>query len=157
MTLDRNLLLEMLRDSLPLEGTLFAVDLTVSDSIRPKVTVTLDGEQGLGIDECAQVSRRLARRIEEHYGDELSYTLEVTSPGADQPLRDPRQYVRHVGRTLHVKLKDGTEKTGKLESILPEGIELAEILKEKHKEKILPAITVPFQDITEAVVVISFK
>ena len=95
--------------------------------------------------------------LEEHYGDELSYTLEVTSPGADQPLRDPRQYVRHVGRTLHVKLKDGTEKTGKLESILPEGIELAEILKEKHKEKILPAITVPFQDITEAVVVISFK
>ncbi|MBT2556186.1 ribosome maturation factor [Hymenobacter sp. ISL-91] len=159
MSLDRNLLLEMLRDSLPLEGTLFAVDLTVSDSVRPKVTVTLDGEQGLGIDECAQVSRRLARRIEEHYGDELSYTLEVTSPGADQPLRDPRQYVRHVGRTLHLKLQDGTEKTGKLEAISPEGgsIELAEILKEKHKEKMLPAVTVPFQDITEAVVVISFK
>lgn len=160
MTLDRNLLLEMLRDSLPIDGNLFAVDLTVSDSVRPKVTVTLDGEQGLGIDECAQVSRRLARRIEEHYGEEMSYTLEVTSPGADQPLRDPRQYARHVGRTLHLKLQDGTEKTGKFEALLPEGagIELAEIIKkEKHKEKTLPAITVPFADITEAVVVISFK
>ncbi|WP_019946290.1 ribosome maturation factor RimP [Hymenobacter aerophilus] len=159
MTLDRNLLLEMLRDSLPTDGNLFAVDLTVSDSVRPKVTVTLDGEEGLGIDECAQVSRRLARRIEEHYGDELSYTLEVTSPGADQPLRDPRQYVRHVGRTLHLKLQNGSEITGKFESLLPEGagIELAEIVKEKHKEKTLPAITVPFRDIAEATVVISFK
>ncbi|OWP65176.1 ribosome maturation factor [Hymenobacter amundsenii] len=147
----------MLQSSLPIDGDLFVVDLAVSDSVRPKVTVTLDGEQGLGIDECAQISRRLARRIEEHYGDELSYTLEVTSPGADQPLRDARQYTRHVGRTLSLKLQDGTEKTGKLESILPESIELAEIVKEKHKEKILPAITVPFQDIAEARVVISFK
>jgi ribosome maturation factor RimP len=105
------------------------------------------------------VSRRLARRIEEHYGEEMSYTLEVTSPGADQPLRDARQYARHVGRTLHLKLQDGSEKTGKLETILPdgEGIELAEIIKEKHKQKTLPVVVVPFQDIAEAVVVISFK
>ena len=157
MTLDRNLLLEMLRDSLPTEGDLFVVDLAVSDSVRPKVTVTLDGEQGLGIDECAQVSRRLARRVEEHYGDELSYTLEVTSPGADQPLRDPRQYVRHVGRSLSLKLTDGTEKTGKLEAVEAEGIQLAETVKEKHKTKTLPTAPVAFHDIAEARVVISFK
>ncbi len=157
MTLDRNLLSEMLQGSLPIDGDLFVVDLAVSDSVRPKVTVTLDGEQGLGIDECAQISRRLARRIEEHYGDELSYTLEVTSPGADQPLRDARQYARHVGRTLSLKLQDGTEKTGLLESLSPEGVQLAEIIKEKHKQKTLPAVAVSFQDIAEARVVISFK
>ncbi|RIY08928.1 ribosome maturation factor [Hymenobacter rubripertinctus] len=147
----------MLQDSLPLEGSLFVVDLAVSDSIRPKVTVTLDGEQGLGIDECAQVSRRLARRVEEHYGDELSYTLEVTSPGADQPLTNPRQYSRHVGRTLSLKLSDGTEKTGVLEAVEAEGLQVAETIKDKHKTKTLPTAYLAFADIAEARVVISFK
>jgi ribosome maturation factor RimP len=157
MQLDQAQLSEMLRDSLPTDGSLFVVSLTVSDAIRPKVTVTLDGEQGFGIDECAQVSRRFARRIEEAYGEEASYTLEVTSPGADQPLRDPRQYTRHVGRSLSLKLTDGTEKTGTLEAVEAEGIQLAEVVKEKTKKKTLPAALVPFQDIQEARVVISFK
>lgn len=136
----------------------FVVGLAISDSaVRPKVTAILDGEQGLGIDECARVSRRLAKRIEEAYGEEVSYTLEVTSPGADQPLIDPRQYVRHVGRTLSLKLNDGTEKTGLLEAAEAEGIQLAEEVKEKTKKKILPAAFVAFGDIQEARVVISFK
>lgn len=157
MKLDRARLAELLQDSLPTDGSLFVVDLTVSDAIRPKVTVTLDGEQGVGIDECAQVSRRLARRVDEEYGEDASYTLEVTSPGADQPLRDPRQYTRHVGRSLSLKLTDGTEKTGALEAIEAEGIQLAEEVKEKNKKKTLPAALVPFTSIQEAKVVISFK
>ncbi|MBX0291345.1 ribosome maturation factor [Hymenobacter sp. HSC-4F20] len=157
MKLDRARLSELLQDSLPTDGSLFVVDLTVSDAVRPKVTVTLDGEQGVGIDECAQVSRRLARRVDEEYGEDASYTLEVTSPGADQPLRDPRQYTRHVGRSLALKLTDGTEKTGALEAVEAEGIQLAEVVKEKSKKKTLPAALVPFASIQEAKVVISFK
>ncbi|UYZ62756.1 ribosome maturation factor RimP [Hymenobacter weizhouensis] len=157
MKLDRARLLDLLQDSLPTDGSLFVVDLTVSDAIRPKVTVTLDGEQGVGIDECASVSRRLARRVDEAYGEDASYTLEVTSPGADQPLRDPRQYTRHAGRTLSLKMADGTEKTGTLEATEATGIQLAEIVKEKNKKKTLPLAFVAFDDIKEAKVVISFK
>lgn len=157
MKLDQAHLSELLRDSLPTDESLFVVSLTVSDAIRPKVTVTLDGEQGVGIDECAQVSRRLARRIDEQYGEDASYTLEVTSPGADQPLRDPRQYTRHIGRSLDLKLTDGTEKTGTLEAVEAEGVQLAEVVKEKSKKKTLPTALVSFQDIQEARVVISFK
>ncbi|WP_262383891.1 ribosome maturation factor RimP [Hymenobacter lutimineralis] len=156
MKFDRAQIAEMLQDSLP-GPELFIVGLTVSDAVRPKVTAILDGEQGLGIDECALVSRRLARRIEEAYGEEASYTLEVTSPGADQPLTDPRQYVRHVGRTLSLKLADGTEKTGTLEAVEAGGIQLAETVKEKNKKKTLPAVLLPFETIQEAKVVISFK
>ncbi|SNS03719.1 ribosome maturation factor RimP [Hymenobacter mucosus] len=157
MKLDRAHLAELLQESLPTDGSLFVVDLTVSDAIRPKVTVTLDSEQALGIDECAQVSRRLARRVDEVYGEDASYTLEVTSPGADQPLRDPRQYTRHVGRSLALKLQDGTEKTGALEATEAEGIQLAEVVKEKNKKKTLPAAFIPYSEIQEARVVISFK
>jgi len=156
MRFDRNQLAEMLQECLT-DQDLFVVGLTVSDAVRPKVTVILDGEQGLGIHECATVSRRFARRIEEAYGEEAGYTLEVTSPGADQPLSDPRQYIRHVGRSLELKLADGTEKTGVLEEATPEGIQLAEVVKEKNKKKTLPAVSIPFTDIQEARVVISFK
>ena len=156
MNFDQNRIVEMLQDSLT-GFDLFVVSLSVSDAVRPKITVTLDSEQGLGIDECAQVSRRLARRIDEAYGEDASYSLEVTSPGADQPLSDPRQYTRHVGRTFSLKLNDGTEKTGTLEAIEAEGVQLAEVVKEKNKKKTLPAVLVPFTDIQEARVVISFK
>ncbi|AII51494.1 ribosome maturation factor RimP [Hymenobacter sp. APR13] len=156
MNFDQHRIAEMLQDSLT-GFDLFVVDLSVSDAIRPKITVTLDSEQGLGIDECAKVSRRLAKRIDEAYGEDATYSLEVTSPGADQPLTDPRQYTRHVGRTFSLKLADGTEKTGTLEAIEAEGLQLAEVIKEKSKTKTLPAALVPFASITEARIVISFK
>ncbi|GAA4013234.1 ribosome maturation factor RimP [Hymenobacter fastidiosus] len=147
----------MLQDSIT-DLNVFVIDLTISDSaIRPKVTAILDSEEGLGIDQCAKVSRRLAHRIDEAYGEEASYTIEVTSPGADQPLTDPRQYARHTGRTLKLTLTDGTEKTGTMEAVEAEGVQLAEEVKVKTKKSILPAVLVPFADIKEARVVISFK
>ncbi|MBO2013062.1 ribosome maturation factor RimP [Hymenobacter negativus] len=156
MHFDRNLLLEMLQDAIS-DQELFIVGLTVSDSVMPKVTVTLDGPEGLPIQTCAIVSRRLARRIDEHYGEDSAYSLEVTSPGADQPLTDPRQYPRHIGRSLALKLADGTEKTGTLTAATPDGVEIEEIIKQKTKKTILPAAFYSFGDIQEAKVVISFK
>ena len=156
MHLDRTLLLEMLRDAIG-DQELFIVSLTVSDSVLPKVTVTLDGPEGLAIQSCATISRRLARRIDEHYGEESAYSLEVTSPGADQPLTDPRQYPRHIGRSLALKLADGTEKTGTLTAATAEGVEIEEVIKQKTKKTTLPAVFFPFADIQEAKVVISFK
>ena len=156
MRFDRNLLLEMLHDAMS-DQELFVVGLTVSDSVLPKVTVILDGPSGLGINECAVISRRLGRRIDEHYGEESAYSLEVTSPGADQPLTDPRQYPRHIGRSLALKLADGTEKTGTLTAATAEGVEIEEVIKQKTKKTTLPAAFYSFGDITEAKVVISFK
>ena len=156
MSFDRTLLLEMLRDAIG-DQELFIVGLTVSDSVMPKVTVTLDGPEGLAIQACATISRRLARRIDEHYGEESAYSLEVTSPGADQPLIDPRQYPRHIGRSLALKLTDGTEKTGILIAATPEGVEIEEVIKQKTKKTTLPAAFYSFGDIQEATVVISFK
>ena len=156
MRFDRNLLLEMLHDAIG-DQELFLVDLTVSDSVMPKITVILDGPNGLGINECAMISRRLNRRIEEHYGEDAVYSLEVTSPGADQPLADPRQYPRHIGRSLALKLNDGTEKTGVLTAATAEGVEIEEVIKQKTKKITLPAAFYPVGDIKEAKVVISFK
>lgn len=135
----------------------FVVSLSVSASdVRPKVTVTADGENGISIDQCAALSRCMGRRIDEQY-PEASYVLEVTSPGADQPLILPRQYPRHIGRTLKVSLKDGSEKTGKLEAVTETGIELTEEIKEKGKKATFVPAQIAFEDISKTNIVLSFK
>src|SRR5690606_28631572 len=97
---------KMLEGILP-ESDLFLVGVTVSESaIKPKVTIMADGDQGISIDQCASISRRLAKRIEEQMGEEFSFVLEVTSPGIDQPLTSARQYQRNLGRKLKIKLTD---------------------------------------------------
>lgn len=147
---------ELLKGCLP-DNDVFIVGVQVSDSaVKQKVTVIADGDQGISIDQCASISRRLGRRIEETYGEEIAYTLEVTSPGADQPLLYPRQFKRHVGRKLKLVLQDGSEKTGALESVSDTGIVIAEEKKEKKKIS-TSSVQVNFADIAKANIVISFK
>lgn len=140
------------------DNDLFIVQLLVSESaVKPKVTVVVDGDQGVSIDQCARISRRLSKRIEETYGEEISYTLEVTSPGADQPLQSPRQYQRHVGRKLKVNLQDGSEKTGVLEQVSETGITLLEETKDKGKKISITPVQLSFGEIAKSIIVISFK
>ena len=137
---------------------IYVVDVTVSDSpVKPKVTVKADSDEGISIDQCATLSRRLARKIEETFGDEKSYVLEVTSPGVDFPLASPRQYKRNVGRKLRLIMKDGTEKTGTLEEVTEQGIKIAEDVKGKKKKDPPVPVEVPYEDITKTNIIISFK
>ncbi|MBF9253505.1 ribosome maturation factor [Pontibacter sp. 172403-2] len=147
----------MAEASLP-ESDLFIVDVTVSDTpVRPKITVLADGEQGITIDQCATISRRINAKIVEVFGEEISYVLEVSSPGVDFPLTQPKQYQRNVGRSLKVKLQDGAEKTGKLEEVTESGIGLLEEVKQKGKKATHVPVQIPFGEIVKANVVISFK
>ncbi|NEM96899.1 ribosome maturation factor RimP [Pontibacter sp. BT327] len=147
----------MAEASLP-DNELFIVDVTVSDSaVRPKITVLADGEQGITIDQCATISRRINAKIAETFGDELSYVLEVSSPGVDFPLTQPKQFKRNIGRNLKLKLQDGTEKTGKLEEVTETGLNLTQEIKQKGKKATYEPVQIPFGEIVKANVVISFK
>ncbi|WP_299756305.1 ribosome maturation factor [uncultured Pontibacter sp.] len=148
---------EMAVASLP-DNELFIVDVAVSDSTaRPKITVLADGEQGITIDQCATISRRINKQIEEQFGPDMAYVLEVSSPGVDFPLTQPQQFKRHTGRSLKVKLQDGSEKTGKLEEVTETGLNLMEEVKQKGKKATYVPVQIPFGDIVKANVVISFK
>ncbi len=137
---------------------LFIVDVSVSASaVRPKIVVLADGENGITISQCATISRRINKRIEETEGEEASYVLEVSSPGVDFPLSQPQQFKRNVGRSLKVKLQDDTEKTGKLEEVTETGINLLEEKKQKGKKATYEPVQIPFGEIVKANVVISFK
>lgn len=140
------------------DNSVFIVGVNVSESaVKQKITIIADGDNGISIDQCALISRRLGKRIEEAYGEDISYTLEVTSPGADQPLVYPRQYKRHVGRKLKVLLPDGTEKTGELTDVTSTGISLLEEKKEKGKKATFTPVQIAFGDIAKSTIIISFK
>ena len=69
------------------------------------VRVTLDSEGGMGVDQLAEVSRRLSRLLDDEDPISSSYTLEVSSPGLERKLRRPRHYAKSVGRDLKVKTR----------------------------------------------------
>ncbi|PLK42281.1 MULTISPECIES: ribosome maturation factor RimP [Emticicia] len=136
----------------------FVVDIKVSMSrINSKVTVLLDSDEGIMIDQCSEISRKLGKDLDEIMPDK--YTLEVSSPGIDFPLKSERMYLKNVGRTLKVVLNDGKEMKGKLEGLANREITIIEDKKRTGKAKNEPVepVIISLDNIKEAQVVISFK
>ena len=67
------------------------------------VRVTLDADEGVGVDKLAELSRRLSRLFDEEDPVAGSYTLEVSSPGLERKLRRPRHFEKSVGKNVKVK------------------------------------------------------
>lgn len=122
----------------------------------PKITIWVDGDEGIGIDKCAEISRRLGKELEDRELMPTAYTLEVSSPGIDQPLRLFRQYHQHIGRKLKVVLKDGTIKTGALRDVQENSILVAEEKKSKKKEEREALSAINLTDIDKTFVLVSF-
>ncbi|WP_037328454.1 ribosome maturation factor RimP [Runella zeae] len=135
----------------------FIVEIQVSPSkIRQKVTVLIDSDEGISIDECAEISRKLGDLIEEQGILPNAYTLEVSSPGVDYPLAMPRQFRKNLGRTLKVILPEGIEKKGQLLSASEEGFVLLEELKKKKKDQVPNELSFAYADIVRVEVQIKF-
>lgn len=100
-TLDRRL--RTLAEEAAEDSGLFIVDVVVRGRSGGRIVeVFADGEDA-GIDELAGLSRRLSFLLDTEDPVSGHYRLDVSTPGADRPLTDPRQFPRHVGRTLRVR------------------------------------------------------
>jgi ribosome maturation factor RimP len=131
----------------------------VSGKLLPngKLIILVDGDQGIGIAECAQISRYVGFKLEEEDVIKTAYNLEVSSPGIDFPLTMTRQYVKNIGRDLAIKLTDGTKKEGKLTAITEDAVMIDEQIKQKGKKAEIVETVIPINNITETKVLISFK
>lgn len=153
-------LIEIIENNLQNEQ-LFLVDLkvTVAGS-NSRVAVILDGDEGVGIDECAEISRQVGNAIEEEELFVEAYNLEVSSPGLDQPLKLTRQYKKNIGRDVQILLKESSgELLGKLEGVKEEGVELREQKKVKKSGPVTyenEVIMVPFDQIHKTTILIQF-
>jgi ribosome maturation factor RimP len=112
-----------------------------------------------------QYNRRLYKNIEESSffpgGD---FSLEVSSPGLDEPLKLHRQYLKNVGRDVEVIRKDGIKTEGKLLSATEAEIVIEEekarlndkVGQGKNKKKEIVTHTVPFDNIKATKIQIKF-
>ena len=135
----------------------FVVDVIVSKHKLMKVTVILDGDNGVTIDDCSKLSRAISAEIEEGgwIGDE-NYTLEVGTPGLDHPLKLKRQYTKNIGRTVIIHQVNKNKLQGELIAVDENKVILAIEVKEGKKTQ-LKNIEILFSEIEKTLVTVSFK
>jgi ribosome maturation factor RimP len=132
----------------------FLVEVVVSKHKPWKFTVIVDGDQGVTIDDCADMSRSVNKSLETELPD--PYTLEVSTPGLDHPLKLTRQYRKNIGRGLKVVKKDKGVVNGELKEVMEEKIVVA-IASGQGKKMEFKTIEIPFVEIEKAFVTVSFK
>ncbi|MCR5588115.1 MAG: ribosome assembly cofactor RimP [Bacteroidales bacterium] len=140
-------ILELVNNAL--EGSdKFLVNLKITPDNR--IYVDIDGDNGVTIDDCIELSRAIEGQLDR---DEEDFALDVSSAGADQPLKLIRQYRKNVGRELEVVTVDGERAEGTLENASDEGI----VLRTKGTKKQAPeTLHMAYRDIKSARVTIKF-
>lgn len=133
-------------------GEYYLVDLEISDAGR--IGVFVDGDEGVSLDACVQISRILQAILDAEPALEGQYALEVSSPGVSRPLKYLRQYIKHTGRILRIELADGQ----KLEGVLKEtGHDTITVEVPGAAKKSSPqVIDIPFDTISGAYVLVKF-
>jgi len=117
------------------KGPIFLVDLQVTQGARRTlISILLDTEEGVTIEECALLSRKLGHHIEENEWIEEAYNLEVSSPGLDYPLTHGWQFKKNVGRQIKVWLVGEDPVLGVLKDYTNEAVEVLIEKMVKHKK-----------------------
>ena len=146
---------KLLEESLLEKPSLFLIDLTITDAF--KVIVTIDGDNGVALQDCIDVSRAIESNLDR---EEQDFSLEVASVGVGSPLKLVRQYIKNIGRTLIV-----TTNAEKIEAELVDANEDFIILSwkarepkkvGKGKETVQKRQEIPYNEIKEAIVTIIF-
>ena len=145
LMIDKFKVLDIVKDVL--EGSdKYLINMKITPDNR--IFVDIDGDNGINIDDCIEVSRA----IESHLNrDEEDFELNVSSAGADSPLKMPRQYRRHVGRELNVTPFDGEQ----VEGTLMEADDQHFVIKIKGKKKeSAREVSFAYEDVKTAKVVV---
>ena len=126
----------------------FLVSLKITPDNR--IFVDIDGDNGITIDDCIELSRTVENSLNR---DEEDFELNVSSAGADSPLKLPRQYRRHEGREVSVTTMEGE----KFEGVLQDSDEEKFTLFIRGTKKTAPEVlTFNYADVKSTRVVIKF-
>jgi len=131
----------------------------VTVNVRPgnRIQVLIDGENGVQISDCVELSRAIEANFDREKED---YELEVSSVGIGAPLKMAKQYHINVGRTIMVMGQDLKKTKGKLLKASEEGawvqIEAKKTKKKSEDTREDATVFFPYQDIKEARIKVSF-
>jgi len=136
------------------EKDLFLVEIRIKPTNNVKIYI--DGDQGVSVDKLVSYNRKLYRQLEEEgVFPDGDFSLELSSPGLDEPLKMHRQYVKNIGRPVEVILNDGIKQEGVLKAVTEEAIEV-ESTTGKGKKAVTAQLTIPFIQIKSTKIQIKF-
>ncbi|WP_030841797.1 ribosome maturation factor RimP [Streptomyces hygroscopicus] len=122
---------------------------------RRVLRVVVDSDDGVQLDTCAELSRDISQTLDDTDAmGQTPYVLEVTSPGAERPLTEPRHYRRATGRLMRAWLTDGSELVARIITVDDEGLDL-EVPGVKGRKP--TARRLAFEEISKARVEIEFN
>lgn len=146
---------KLLVEALEERPSIFLIDFTISDS--NKIIVTLDGDNGISLQDCIDVSRAIEHNLDREEDD---FSLEVASAGLSTPLKSVRQYKKNIGRKLIVTttieeieadLVDANDDFIVIEWSTREPKKIG-----KGKETVQKRMELPYSEIIEAIVIVTF-
>jgi ribosome maturation factor RimP len=147
---------KLLEEGLSEKPEMFLIDLSISENY--KIIVTLDGDKGVNLQDCIDLSRIIENNLDREAHD---FELEVASVGVGSPIKLKRQYLKNIGRIVKVKTEKETIEA-ELVDADEQKIVLSWTAREpkkigKGKETVQKTIELPYSDIIEAVVTINFN
>ncbi|MES4908711.1 MULTISPECIES: ribosome maturation factor RimP [unclassified Streptomyces] len=122
---------------------------------RRVLRIVVDSDDGVQLDACAELSRAISQTLDDTDAmGQHPYVLEVTSPGADRPLTEPRHYRRATGRLIKARLAEGGELVVRITAVDDEGLDV-EVPGVKGRRP--TARRLAFKEISKARVEIEFN
>ncbi|MFN2746266.1 ribosome maturation factor RimP [Bacillus sp. z60-18] len=118
--------------------------------------VFIDSDDGVDIEECAKVSEALSEKLDEADPIKQNYFLEVSSPGAERPLKKEADFMKALGKNVYIKtyepIEGNKEFEGKLTAFDGEIAEITVTIKTRQKR-----INIPYEKIAKARLAVSFN
>jgi ribosome maturation factor RimP len=147
---------KLLQNVLDENPTLFLIDLSINENNQ--IRVTIDGDEGVKVEDCMAVSRGIEHNLDR---EEADFSLEVLSAGVSEPLTLLRQYKKNIGRKLNIRTESETIE-GNLTAANEATVTLQWKTREpkpigKGKVTVQKEATVPYKNIVEAKVMITFN
>ena len=123
------------------------------------IEVIIDGDQGVTVQKCIDVSRSIEHNLDR---DAEDFELSVSSAGLGKPFKVHRQYVKNIGREVEVVPSEGKPVSGILKQVDEEGFDLEVTTLERPNEKkkkveVVKTIRFQFDSKPKVKNIISFK
>lgn len=146
-------LLQVFLDTRP---DLFLINLKISAG--NDIVVTLDGDQGVSLQDCLDASRAIENNLDR---EEEDFSLQVMSGGLSEPLTNSRQFVKNMGRDLDVILQDEQKISGEIVAADENGVTLMLRYRKpkdigKGKVDVEEEKIIPYSEIKKALVAVKF-
>ena len=147
---------QLVHEFLETRKDLYLVDLKISAG--DDITVILDGDEGLSLQDCLDASRAIEFNLDR---EEHDFSLQVMSPGLSEPLKLPRQFKKNMGREIEVLLDSDEKIQGEVVAVDEDKVTIVLRYRRpkligKGKEDVVENKEIPYTDIKKALVVIKF-